>query len=614
MTPEQPFVIGINGGGTHTDFLLADRHLQVLARVSGGPTNKSNIGYDAANRTLQQGIVEVCAQAGIAPSDIAAVGAGLSGLDRPTDHAHFGKLFNRLCPEKVIVLDNDAIPALVGGTSRYFGVVIISGTGAIAYGINAQRQRARSSGWGYRIDKGSGHAIGQESLNAIVSAYDQSGPPTALTQRVLIRLGLISPDELLDWMYAPDRRIEHIASLAAETITLAGEDLVATQIIKRAADALAMDAITVARRIGLVNEPFPLIMSGGIFGHSELLRTLFASTVQAFIPNAVPMTTDRDAAIGAAIMALDGLKIIVPAVELPTVASKQRSSEQRNQLTLNIHRRSTLDLVTLMNIEDQRVPHVIAPELSKIANLIDAIAERFNTGGRLIIAGAGTSGRLAVLDASECTPTFGTPSDRVIGLMAGGNEALFRSIENAEDGEISGQEAIAALNVGPADSVIGVAASGSTPFVVSVLREADARGALTGSIANVADAEISTLVQHPIVIITGPEVITGSTRLKAGTAQKMVLNMLSTGVMVRIGRTYSNLMVDMQTTNHKLRERAQVIVAEATNLSLEDAEVLLAQSQGEIKTAIAAALLGLTPNEARQRLATVGGNLNRVML
>jgi N-acetylmuramic acid 6-phosphate etherase len=266
-----------------------------------------------------------------------------------------------------------------------------------------------------------------------------------------------------------------------------------------------------------------------------------------------------------------------------------------------------------MNLEDQRVAQKIAPELPEIAALIDALAERFAAGGRIILAGAGTSGRLAVLDAAECIPTFNTRPDQVVGLMAGGAAALTTSIEGSEDDEAAGRAAIAALNIGAQHCVIGIAASGSTPYVQGVLKEAVQRGALTGSIACAPDAPISALSQHAIEVITGPEMITGSTRLKAGTAQKMVLNMITTGVMVRVGKTFNNLMVDMQPTNRKLRERARVIVAEAAGLDPEAAGALLDRCNGEIKTAITAALTGESPDEARQRLAAVNGNVNRVM-
>lgn len=224
--------------------------------------------------------------------------------------------------------------------------------------------------------------------------------------------------------------------------------------------------------------------------------------------------------------------------------------------------------------------------------------------------GAGTSGRLAVLDAVECLPTFGVSQATVMGILAGGPGALLGSIEQAEDDEADGHAQLAALGVNALDSVIGIAASGSTPFVIGALREAAKREALTAAIANTVKAPIHALAHYPLAAPVGAEVIMGSTRLRAGTAQKMILNMLTTGVMVRAGRTFGNLMTDMQSSNSKLRGRAQLIVAEATGLPIDQAAALLERCAGEMKTAVAAQLLNIDAAEARLRLARVQGNLN----
>lgn len=602
------FVIGINGGGTHTDFALVDSELHVHARYQGEATNYRNVGVEAMQHVLQGGIADVLRLAGLSLDQITAIGAGFSGTDRQADRALVGEMFENIAPGKPLALDNDAVPALVAATGRRFGVVVISGTGSIAYGFDDQERRARSGGWGYHVDKGSGYAIARETLSAIARAQDGGGLATALTADLLKHLDLSTPTSLIDWLYAPGRRLDEVAALAAVTISLAGTDLVATRIIAQAADDLATEAISVARQLDLVDEPFPLVTTGSLLTRSELMRNLFVSAVQAVLPNATPIESERDAAIGAAMMALGEHHI---QVEPLTVSPKRRATEQRNRLTTMIHRRPTLDLIGLMNLEDQRVPRLVETQLAQIASLIDAVAERFAAGGRIIYVGAGTSGRLAVLDASECRPTFGTKPEQVVGIIAGGPDALLQPVEGAEDDKAQGRAAIAALGVDMADSVIGVAASGSTPYVQGALREANERGALTGSIVNVVDAPISALAQYPVVVPTGPEAIMGSTRLKAGTAQKLVLNMISTGVMVRVGRTYSNLMTNMQMSNIKLRKRAEVIVAEATGLDLAAAADLLTRCDGDMKTAIAAALLKLSPEEARQCVAAAYGNLNR---
>jgi N-acetylmuramic acid 6-phosphate etherase len=288
-------------------------------------------------------------------------------------------------------------------------------------------------------------------------------------------------------------------------------------------------------------------------------------------------------------------------------------TEERNPLTSNIDTLSTLDMLALINLEDQKVAFAVRDELPNIAAAVDAITVRMQRGGRLIYIGAGTSGRLGVLDASECPPTFGTPSELVVGLIAGGDVALTDAVEGAEDDQVGGVREIAELNVNENDCVISIAASGRTPYAIGGLEEAKKRGALTVSIACNRPSPLEELAQIGIAPIVGPEVLSGSTRLKAGTAQKMVLNMISTSVMIRLGKTYSNLMVDVQLTNAKLRQRARRIVAEAAGLSLEQATRILQACDGEVKTAIVAVLAKIPPEVARQRLRETGGFVRKAI-
>jgi len=288
-------------------------------------------------------------------------------------------------------------------------------------------------------------------------------------------------------------------------------------------------------------------------------------------------------------------------------------TEERNPLTINIDTLPTLDMLMLINAEDQKVALAVRDELQNIAAAVDAITSRMQHGGRLIYMGAGTSGRLGVLDASECPPTFGTPRELVVGLIAGGDIALTDAIEGAEDDQIGGTHEIAKLNVSENDSVVSIAASGRTPYAIGGLEEAKKRGALTVSIACNRPSPLEELAEIGIALIVGPEVVSGSTRLKAGTAQKMVLNMISTAVMIRLGKTYTNLMVDVQPTNIKLRQRARRIVADATGLTLEQATQILQESDGEVKTAIVAALANVSPVVARQRLLKTGGFVRKAI-
>lgn len=285
------------------------------------------------------------------------------------------------------------------------------------------------------------------------------------------------------------------------------------------------------------------------------------------------------------------------------------ATESANPATQDIDRMSPLEIVQAMNREDAKVAHAVEQELPQIARAIEEIARRMRLGGRLIYLGAGTSGRLGILDASECPPTFSTSPDQVVGVIAGGHRAITTSVESAEDSAPAGAEEIVKLHVTANDIVVGIAASGRTPYVLGAVAAAKERGALTLGLACNAHAPLAQAVDIMIAPVVGPEVVTGSTRLKAGTAQKLVLNMLSTGSMILLGKTYGNLMVDVRATNYKLEKRAAKIVQTATGLPLEQAEALLKASHGETKTAILVGLTHVTPEVARAQLSAHSGTL-----
>jgi len=285
------------------------------------------------------------------------------------------------------------------------------------------------------------------------------------------------------------------------------------------------------------------------------------------------------------------------------------TTETRNPLTTRLDNLDALELVHLINSEDAKVARAVELVAEPIAEAIDVIAQRLSSGGRLIYMGAGTSGRLGVLDAVECPPTFNTDPELVVGLIAGGPEGLLVAIEGAEDSQDMGRVDLQNLNLSHLDVVVGIAASGRTPYVIGGLDYARHTGAFAIGFSCNQDAELQHHADLNILPVVGPEVLSGSTRLKAGTATKLVLNMLTTGAMVRMGKTYSNLMVDLRATNEKLSERAQRIVKELTACSGPEAAELLGQCAGEVKTAIVSFNLGLSPADARNRLEAVGGHL-----
>ncbi|WP_033350187.1 N-acetylmuramic acid 6-phosphate etherase [Kitasatospora aureofaciens] len=274
-----------------------------------------------------------------------------------------------------------------------------------------------------------------------------------------------------------------------------------------------------------------------------------------------------------------------------------------------IDRLPTLDLLHLMNAEDRTVPAAVAGQLAAIAAVVDAAAARMARGGRLVYAGAGTAGRLGVLDAAECPPTFGTDPGLVVGLIAGGRTAVTEAVEGAEDRTDLAEADVAALGLTPADTLVGVSASGRTPYPLAAVRAARAAGALTVGLACNRGSALAAAADLGIEVEVGPEVLAGSTRLKAGTAQKLVLNLLSTALMVRLGRTYGNLMVDLRATNAKLRDRARRIVADATGADEDAVRRALAATDGRAKDAVLVLLADVDAPTAARLLAATDGRL-----
>jgi|SRR5690554_292659 len=290
------------------------------------------------------------------------------------------------------------------------------------------------------------------------------------------------------------------------------------------------------------------------------------------------------------------------------------TTEQRNPRSMDIDSRSTIEILKIINEEDKTVPLAVEKELNYIAEAVDVIVDAIRKGGRLLYFGAGTSGRLGVVDASECPPTFGTPFGLIEGYIAGGKEAMFRAQEGAEDYEENGARDVIAANVNDKDVVCGIAASRRTPYVVGAVKKAKELGAKTLFITtnprenfNIKEVDIA------ICPYVGPEVIMGSTRMKSGTAQKLVLNMLTTAAMIRLGKVYENMMIDLQMTNKKLVERSKKIVMTITGLSYEEAEDYLKKADGHVKTALVMILANVSKEEAKRRLEKADGFVRRAI-
>ena len=295
------------------------------------------------------------------------------------------------------------------------------------------------------------------------------------------------------------------------------------------------------------------------------------------------------------------------------VELKKIATEQRNPNTMNIDRLSTLDMVKLINQEDHRVAEAVAEVTDKIAEAIDVIADRLSKGGRLIYCGAGTSGRLGILDAVECPPTYSTEPEMVQALMAGGYPAIFKAVEGAEDSKELGVQDMKNINFAAGDVLVGIAASGRTPYVLGCMEYAKELGAPTVSVTCCPGSVLDNFADIGIAPCPGPEVITGSTRMKSGTAQKMVLNMLSTGTMIKLGKVYGNLMVDVKPSNEKLVRRCVTIVCNATGCDDATATAALEACGYRPKTAIVMVLCGVSAEEAKEMLAKADGRVAQVV-
>ena len=282
-------------------------------------------------------------------------------------------------------------------------------------------------------------------------------------------------------------------------------------------------------------------------------------------------------------------------------------TESRNTASEDIDQLSTLEMLRVINNEDKKVALAVEKELQHIADAVDIISAAFTQGGRLVYCGAGTSGRLGILDASECPPTYGSKPEQVIGLIAGGHQAIFKAVENAEDSLELGIEDLKTISFNNKDVLVGIAASGRTPYVIASMEYAKSLGAKVISISCNPDSPIAQQADIAITPVVGGEVVTGSSRMKAGTAQKLVLNMLTTGSMIKIGKVYGNLMVDVEATNAKLVERQKNIVMQATDCSREEAEQALSQCQRHCKTAIVMVLTGMSAEQAKQALSASHG-------
>jgi len=588
--------LGIEGGGTRTVALLTDERGRRLRRLETGPANLKLLTEPQLTQRFRS-----IARSLPRPS---ALGIGLSGAWVEADFERIRSAAAKAWPQVACYATNDLETALTAAAdakqpSHVPQVLIVSGTGSGCYGKAPDGSAVKVGGWGHVLgDKGSGYDIGLRALQAVIAAYDHEGQWPALGRRLLRALVLNEPTDLIDWAQGAEK--SQIAGLAAEVLAASARgDKIAHEILADAARCLAREAATCARRLTKPKTQVRFVLSGSMLLKQPCFRARVTRELRELWPKATVRLLPREAVWGAVELARRNLeseirtpesRVKCPKAQEAGVRSLRRSpTEERNPRSMNLDRIPVEQAISLMLSEEAGVTKALRAERKRIAQVIRTVARAFRRGGRLFYVGAGTSGRLGVLDASECPPTFRTSPELVQGVIAGGQNALWQSLEGEEDDAGSGARAMEFRGVTDRDVVVGIAASGTTLFVWGALREARHRRATTVLVCFNPFLRIPR-AQRPTIVIApslGPEVLTGSTRLKAGTATKLLLNMLTTLAMVSLGKVRSNLMVDLNPANVKLRDRAVRIVRALTGADYAAAQRALVRSRWVIKTAIA---------------------------
>jgi N-acetylmuramic acid 6-phosphate etherase len=564
-------ILAVDLGKTHCRAAAGGRR----AEGAGAP----GLAAPGGVRAAAAAILAVARELGPAPEVV--VGAA-GALAAPDAARALGDVLLAAMPAERVIVTSDAVIAHAGALAGQPGVVLIVGTGVVALAIGADGALRTADGWGPWLgDEGGGAWIGAAGLRAALRARDGRGPPTTLLDAARYRFGAPEtwPAQLTD--------AAALASFAPDVLAAQSDDT-ALAIVGAAAAALAATARAAGNG--------PVTMVGGLAGADALRGRL----------DLLPAAGD----------ALDGA-LRLGAIHQPHVIRVQATPADLARRRLDalateavrpdlddLDARPIGDVVALLVAAEGEAHDAVAVAVPRIAAAAEAIAARLERGGRLIYAGAGTSGRLGVLDAAECAPTFGT--DLVRGVIAGGRAALTEAIEGAEDAF----DPVDLADLTAADALVGITASGRTPYVLGALEHGRAVGALTVAIVNNPGSEASADVV--IELLTGPEVLAGSTRLTAGTAQKVVLNALSTSVMIALGKAYGPRMVDVRATNAKLRRRAVRIVGDVAGVDEEAATAALAAAGGHAKTAIVALLANVDATEAAARLHRAGGRVRDV--
>ena len=606
-----PVLLGMECGATHSVAAVTLPATGAVQHFHFGPANLRLVSDASLVRHFQQAKAALSAPT-CAPD---AVAIGMAGARTEADFSRIRAAAARVWPGVPCHATNDLETAWRAAeedtrtrlaTAR---VLVLSGTGSCCFARTPEGETAKIGGWGHMLgDKGSGYDIGLRTLKAVVYYYDRDGEWSRLGRDILRALQLNEPNDLIAWVQQATKT--DIAALAVHVFAAARtREKIARDILEGAAHSLAKDATACARRLARPGAPVEFMLTGSVLLKQPRFARQVARVITRLWPGAIVTPLRREGIWGALALARDEFErgnLTAARARPAKVASRTSLSaaaagapleslgalalsptEQRNPRSLHLDTLPLSRAIELMLREEAGVPAAVLREKKKIEQAILYVARALRRGGRLFYVGAGTSGRLGVLDASECPPTFRSSPDQVQGIMAGGQRALWESVEGAEDDGPAGARALHFRKVSRRDVVVGIAASGRTPFVWGALDEARRRGAVTVLVCFNPHLTIPRGGQPDLVIApnVGPEVLTGSTRLKSGTATKLILNLFTTLAMVRLGKVRSNLMIDVSASSTKLKDRATRIVRELSGADYETARATLEGSRWNILAA-----------------------------
>ncbi len=585
-------ILGVEGGGTKTAWALVE------GMTSGGDAGKEFRILDQGKLppsnlrlTTPERLREIFAEL---PKQVDRAGVFLAGCGTEEDRRSLALICREIWPNAKIVTGSDRDSGLAAALYHGDGIVVNAGSGSSVTGRRGDRIE-RAGGWGHILgDTGGGYFLSIEALRLILREYDLHRGEMQFTAKILHALSLNNLDELVRWAQTADKM--EIAMLAPVVFeAAAGGDARVNEIVEEGARVLCEYTEAVACRLHLLAPK--VVLMGGLFHRDSIYTHAFRRRLKKNLPDARVTVAERPPELGAAWLASEKGDHVAFQSKLREIEDLAAAlTEQRNPRSENLERMSARQLAELFVEEEKFVEDALRGATADLARAIEMVTESLRNGGRLFYVGAGSSGRIGVLDASEIPPTFGASPDLVQGIIAGGTTALYRSVEGAEDEESAGTLALRERGIKNGDVVIGITASGRTPFVLGALAHAKSLVARTilltcnPAVAAVVDCSgpqsAATAIDLVIALAVGPEILTGSTRLKAGTATKAALNIISTGAMVALGKVRGNLMINLHTTSAKLRDRAVRVVVDLARCDYDAARRQLEAAEWNLRAVV----------------------------